>query len=433
MEIYCLKDKDNSFLNPSVQATILAKYSRSPDSARNVVSSLSVEEANKFHSKWTINYGHSSVAELATIPICFEGVSMIASKFIEKFQRPGYSEKSTRYQKFSRDSFVNPIENHSNTLRNFVNRFYDAYEEMLPAALNRAANLMGEDNIELPKVKARAYDSLRYLLPAGTGTNLAAVMNLRDVRYLVSEALGNSNPEIRRIGLEVLRVASAECPALLSNTHPDSFEPALKGIFDVDKRNSHEAGVRLLRHDPDGERIIKNFVSKTYWMSWEAFEAHMKNRGNHKVPNVFKLIDVTFEIIMDYGAYRDLQRHRRCEQFPEYLTPFYGYSIPDDFKDTPLEAKYRALMDQVLSYDDDIVINDRDIYQYIIPMGYHHCSIFKMDLAELYYMIELRTKEQGHISYRRIVYNMFEEVSKVYPNLMKYCNVIKPTAIGAHL
>ena len=433
MEIYCLKNGNGEFLRPSLQATVLAKYSRSPESAKTVVSKLTDEEADKFHSKWTISYGHSSVAELATLPICFEGVSMVASKFIEKYQRAGYSEKSTRYQKFSRTSFVNPVADSNKTISNFVHRFYDAYEEMMPLAMKRAAELMGESNLELPKVKARAYDSLRYLLPAGTGTNLAAVMNIRDIRYLVAEARGHSNPEIQKIGEEVLKAASDVCPALLLGIEPDSFEPNIRGLSPISPHSVSRSGVKVTNFNPNGVNVVRDFVKNSYWMSYEDFDDLMNRRGNRRVPSVFKLVDISMEMIMDYGAYRDMQRHRRCEQYTEYLTPNYGYSIPDDFIGTELEEKYKNTMDQVLSYEDESVVNNFDIHQYVIPMGYKLRTMFKMDLAELYYIVELRTKPQGHISYRRIAYQMYEEANKIYPELMKWCRPVKPDSIGDHV
>jgi thymidylate synthase ThyX len=89
-------------------------------------------------------------------------------------------------------------------------------------------------------------------------------------------------------------------------------------------------------------------------------------------------------------------------------------------------------MDMATLYDDSSAV-DPEYYQYVVPMGYLHRSIFSMDLRELYYIVELRTKPQGHISYRRIAYQMFEEANRVYPELMKWCKAVSPTSIGEHL
>ena len=136
--------------------------------------------------------------------------------------------------------------------------------------------------------------------------------------------------------------------------------------------------------------------------------------------------------MMDYGAFRDLQRHRRCEQFVEPLCIDYGFVVPDDIIGTDLEGEYREAMSSILAYEDDSVIYDQDLFQYMIPLGYLHRSIFQMDLKELYYIIELRTKPQGHISYRRIAYQMYELAMTRFPQLMQWCRAIRPDFIGEH-
>jgi thymidylate synthase ThyX len=431
-DIFCLVDETGNLLNPAVQATVLAKYSRSPDSVKDLYGNITEEEAHKFHDKWVISYGHSSVAELAVIPICFEGVSMVASKFIESFQRAGYSEKSTRYQVFNSSSFVTPPGLPS-SMKEFANRFFEAYERMLPEAEKISLEKWNlpdtAANRRLPKVKARAFDMLRGLLPAGTGTNLAAVMNLRDVRYLVQQARASNNPEIREIGEKVFTAASKITPTLIKEALPDHFEPKIKTLGRMDLELDSKAGVRVIDFDANGSERLKRAVTDFYGMDWDYFRSHMETRANQAVPSIFKIPRITYQITMDYGSYRDLQRHRRCEQYTEPLTPFLGYDVPDDIVGSDLEASYRRVMDGASLYDGVV---DPEMYQYVVPMGYLHRSVFAMDLREVYYITELRTKPQGHISYRRIAYDMYRKACEVYPELMIWCKAIEPDAIGAH-
>jgi thymidylate synthase ThyX len=443
-DIFCLTDENGRLLQPAVQATVLAKYSRSPMSARELVKNLTVEEADKFQGKYVIEFNHSSVAELAALPVCFEGVSIVASKFLESFQRMGYSEKSTRYQVFTRDSFITPPGAPS-TMKEFAARFYDAYEKLYPRVVRRVAILMGKDP-EDPKsladrtVKARAFDNIRYLLPAGTGTNLAAKGFLRDFRYMIQEARGHSNPEIRAIGDGAHAAISEICPVLVQKSEPDSFEPRIRGLgnlppkFRIDNPSWY---VEL--HKPhtlgDPKVLHESFVADLadrYGLSWSAFCKLMEERGRRAVPKIFRTVRISFDIMMDYGAYRDLQRHRRCEQYSEPLTPFYGYVVPDDIVGTDMEPEYRIAMEQVHLYNDDRVSHDSDLMQYMIPLGYLHRSVFDMDLQELYYITELRTQPQGHISYRRVAYEMARLGTDLYPQLMRWCRAQQPESIGIH-
>jgi len=443
-QVFCLTDESGKLLDPAVQATVLAKYSRSPLSAKEIVSTLTAEEADKFQDKFFIAYGHSSIAELATVPICFEGVSIVASKFLESFQRPGYSEKSTRYQVFSGDSFVLPPGSPA-TMKAFSKRLYDAYDRLMPRVVRRCATLMGKDPDDPAvltdrTVKARAFDNVRYLLPAGTGTNLAWVGNARDARYMVSTALGHRNPEIREIGEKAKAAISELCPVFMKNADLDDYEPPIRTLGTLPPHFSFEnPGWYVDIHRPHlqpqpglVQAAFETMIADMYSMSWSVFKAHMDSRGKRGVPRVFRKVPISFEIMMDYGAYRDLQRHRRCEIFPEVLTANYGYLVPDDIAGTDIEADYREAMELVDAYKDEAVTLEQELLQYLVPLGYLHRSVFDMDLAEVYYITELRTQPQGHISYRRVAYEIFRKAAELHPGLLQWCRAIEPAAIGVH-
>jgi len=444
-DVFCLTDGAGRLLDPAVQATILAKYSRSPQSARVLMDELKEGEADKFQEKWVVQYGHNSVAELATIPVCFERLSIVASKFIESWQRPGYAEKSTRYQIFSKDSFVTPPGGPS-TMKEFSSRFYDAYHRLHPKMIRRCARLMGENLESLDEkrkkvVEARAFDNIRYLLPAGTGTNVAAVVNMRDVRQMIVALRGHSNSEFRYLGDALYSAVIGLTPTLVKHTDPDTFRIPVKSLgslvpeFDPSHPTPH---VRMLVSHPSIEAAFEQaaFESRVvdfYGMSWDTFRKYMEGRPEHsEVPEIFKTIHVSFDVMMDYGAFRDLQRHRRCEQYVEPLTQNYGYVIPDDIVGSELEPEYRETMDALSAYDDDRVVHDADLMQYMIPLGYLHRSRFQMDLKELYYIVELRTSPRGHISYRRIAYDMYDQARTRWPQLMQWCRAIPIVGIGEH-
>jgi thymidylate synthase ThyX len=443
MDIFILRDSQGNLLPPAVQSTVLAKYSRSPLSARQIVETLTPEEADKFQDKWFVQFGHSSVSELATFPICFENVSIVASKFLESFQRPGYSEKSTRYQKFSADSFILPP-GAPESMKTFVRRLYETYDRLLPRVVRRCAELMGKnpDDPEVLKdrtVKARAFDNVRYLLPAGTGTNLGIVGNGRDFKYLVRSALGHQNPEIREIGEQTKKAIEEIFPVLMKGVTPDSFELPIQSLGSLPNefdRIKPSWNVSLYRPHllPDPNLVQKSFESmvvERLGMSWSAFCNYMEERGERSVPKIFRNFRLQFDIMMDYGAFRDLQRHRRCEQYPEFLATHYGYLVPDDIIGTDMETEYRAAMDSVQAYADDCIY-DQNLMQYIIPLGYLHRTVFDMDLESVYYITELRSRPAGHISYRRVAYKMFELAKERYPQLLQWCRVVKPDFIGAH-
>ncbi len=440
-DVFCITDQEGRLLPPAVQATVLAKYSRSPLSARELVRDLTEAQADQFQEKWVVGFGHNSVAELAVIPVCFEGVSIVASKFIEGWQRAGYSEKSTRYQVFTRDSFITPP-GAPETMKKFAERFYDAYERLMPKVVKHVAGLVGDDP-ENPKAstKARAFDNVRYLLPAGTGTNVAAVVNMLDARRMISGLKGHTNPEFRSLGGKMEAAVTELAPTLVKHTDPDGFQLPVRGLGDLPDSFSHDDPapyVRLhrphLMPEPSLEQTaFEALVADHHGMDWPSFCSHMEARPQFsEVPNAFKTVKLAFEIMMDYGAYRDLQRHRRCEQFAEPLNTHYGYVVPEDIAGTELEGEYRHAMEAIDAYDDESVIHDQDLFQYMVPLGYLHRSMFQMDMKEWYYVTELRTKPQGHISYRRIAYEMFRLGNERLPGLGKWCRAVKPDSVGVH-
>jgi len=438
-EIFCLTDHTGAPLSPAKQATVLAKYSRSPESAKELLAKLSAEEADKFQEKWVVSYGHKSVAELATAPVCLERISIVASKFFESWQRPGYSEKSTRYQAFSRDSFVTPPGG-PETMAKFAARFYDAYDRLNERMTARCAKLMNLPESDRT-VKARAFDNLRYLLPAGTGTNVAIVANMCDLREMIVRARGHNNSEFRLIGDKIHDAVGEVAPTLVKHTEPDAFEPVVKGLGNISPKFSFEAPdwyvdlhKPFLLPDPAlTQKSFESTIADRHGMSWSAFCKHMDSRPEHRhVPKVFRSIRIAFDIMMDYGAYRDLQRHRRCEQYAEPLSIHYGYLVPDDILGSDLENEYREAMEAIWAYDDDSVVHDADFMQYMIPLGYLHRSVFDMDLEQLYYISELRTKPQGHISYRRVAYEMYRLGKERFPQAMQWCRAILPASIGKH-
>jgi thymidylate synthase ThyX len=443
--VFCLTDENGSLLNPSIQATVLAKYSRSPDSAQKILETVSQESADEFQKKWVTGYGHNSVAELASVPVCFEGVSILAAKYIETWQRGGYSEKSNRYQVFSHDSFIVPPEC-PETMRRFVKKLYRTYNELMPQMLTHCASLMGKDPedpeaLKSKTVKARAFDNLRYLLPAGTGTNVAAVLNMRDARDMISSLKAHPNTEFKNIGEKMETTLEKVCGILLRHTEPNPFLITPKSLGSISEKfdiMDPSWYVDFYKLNPSFNASyetskFESTVADLYRMGWQTFCRLMDQRDEHsEVPDVFKTIRFDFDVMMDYGSYRDLQRHRRCEQFAEPLTSDYGYLTPDDIIGTDMEEKYKLAMESINAFDDEEIKYDQNYLQYLVPLGYLHRSVFIMDLKELYYITELRTKPQGHVSYRRVAYEMYDLANKKLPNLMKWCRAIKPNTIEEH-
>ena len=151
-------------------------------------------------------------------------------------------------------------------------------------------------------------------------------------------------------------------------------------------------------------------------------------RGQHDQPRREYEIggQFIFDVLMDYGAFRDLQRHRMCTQINQPLTITHGYETPFELVQTGLDKKFdEAIIRFKVAYE--IVRQSAGLEaDYLIPLAFKKRTLFKMDLRELYHMVELRSKPGGHMSYRGIVVDMYNAVKKKHPLLVKHLRVVTP-------
>lgn len=132
-----------------------------------------------------------------------------------------------------------------------------------------------------------------------------------------------------------------------------------------------------------------------------------------------------FDTLFDYGAFRDLQRHRLTTQINQEISTIHGYEIPQDIEEAGLLEQYKELMERNRSRVETLQNHIGQASQYLIPLGFKKRTLFKMNLRELYHMVELRTKSGGHFSYRELCYDMYAQVKASHPLLVRDLRAIK--------
>ncbi len=135
----------------------------------------------------------------------------------------------------------------------------------------------------------------------------------------------------------------------------------------------------------------------------------------HKSPRALEHADFTFEIVADYGIYRDLHRHRMLTQDRQLLSCDYGYYIPHEIKGTEMESRYRNAMDEAKKAYDNIAGELPEEAEYVVPMAYNVHWYFHVNLRQLQWLCELRSSPAGHPSYRYIAQEMAKQVVRVFP------------------
>ena len=136
------------------------------------------------------------------------------------------------------------------------------------------------------------------------------------------------------------------------------------------------------------------------------------------------MVFYTFDILGDYGMYRDLQRHRMLTQERQRLTTRFGYDTPNEIEDAGLGNEYHSIMGRSADAFEKITKDFPYEAQYIVPMSYNIRWYVHINLRSLIWLAELRSTPQGHSGYRRVAQEMFRKIQAVQPLMAKYIKFI---------
>lgn len=469
--VYCLRN-----LPEEVVAVLFAYYSRSRESLRDnllrlleegdlEVGGLSVEaddearlaaareKARAFHEKWVIGYGHSSVAEHAVVHVAVEDVSILASKRIEDARLASFTEKSTRYVPFDTRCFHTPAAFAAGSagaayaagIEALMSTYDALMEPLVEHLLGTIPPRAGQsDKGHQSACRAQACDVLRYLLPTATHTNLGMTINARALEGLLIKLLSHPLAEARAVGESIKREAQKIVPTLIKYAERSAYrtdtEPAMRPLaaelFGAPTAPREAvSGVRLLRCDADAEaRVVEAILyvagdrpadevrsvaqAMTAEQRLALVGAYLERRGRFDAPlRALEATDYLFEVVVDFGAYRDIQRHRLAGQYPQPLTPALGYERPEILEAAGMAPAYDRAMKAAADAWHRLACDHPDEAQYVIPLAYRTRLLMQMNLRELHHFIPLRSARQGHRSYRRIAQQMHAALAAAQPGL----------------
>ena len=248
---------------------------------------------------------------------------------------------------------------------------------------------------------------------------------MRDVRVaptLVKYAEANAYQKETRT---VLRQAAAE---LMKNSAID--EAPLVDLLEDEPLEVELASTLLYEHCHYSYRQLRNAVeSLSAAQRNEIISLGTAHRGSHDelLRSFCAGQKFRFDTLQDIGGFRDMHRHRRCIQIGQSFTTAHGYDTPEEVIASGARRTYDDAMQRAATASTRFASTKtpkpgttaahNESAEYVIPLAYRKRTLFKMDLAEAAYISELRTKPEGHISYRRVSYAMYEAVAKRYPAL----------------
>ncbi len=430
-------------------------------------SELAIERARKFYDRILDGYGDDSIGELGGAHLALENVSMLATKVLEDARIGGSPlEKSTRYVSFSdKDSgryryYRDPKLMDSDYAELYVNacdHLFDCYVRLCEPLWEHVRKLLpreeGTSEAAYERsVKARGYDLIRGLLPASTQTNMGIFGNGRFFETLIRKLHLDPLEENRDLGQAALEELSKVIPSFIRRADRNNnrfqefedytnFKNSLIQAFHSKQISNEpnppqEMDVQLIEYDQDAEdRMLAALLFPFGHGSLQELTEQLKNLPNsekkrlileyaglrqnrrHKPGRGIEMPFYTFDIVGDYGIYRDLQRHRMLTQERQLLSTRYGFEKPEEIEEAGLGEIYDEAMLQAAEAFDQLQKDFPFEAQYVVPMGYRIRWFMKINLRSLSWMTELRSVPQGHTGYRRIAQQMYLRVRDVHPTL----------------
>src|SRR5271169_132789 len=430
---------------------------------------VGLDRAEQLYEKVFVEYGDDSVAQLGGVHLACEQSSNVLSKVLEWGRLMSYLEQSTRYIAYDNRlesghyRYFRPAEilesPYGARYVGDMDRMFDTYGGLLPIMRARVAQRFPQqagdtDFVYRQAVKAKSLDALRGLLPAASLSNIGLYGTGQSYEQLLLRMRAHPLPEARQYAdmmlVELRKVIPSflqrvdvkerggEWSAYLAATREQTAHVVARLWPDLSQGGSAagaEAGepeVRLLDFDPDGEEKVlaaacfshlgcseREAARRVRLLSHDdrvaLLRAYVGDRRNrrHRPGRAFERTDYRFELVTDYGAFRDLQRHRMLTIEWQRLGISLGYDMPGLVADAGLGERY-----------DEAIGRAEDLYRSLLPDFFEEATyavalahriryVMQFNAREAMHMIELRSGAQGHPAYRRVAQQMHRAIAEV--------------------
>jgi thymidylate synthase ThyX len=423
---------------------------------------IGLARAEQLYEKVFVEYGDDSVAQLGGVHLACEQASNVLTKILERGRLMSYLEQSTRYIAYDsrlegRFRYFRPLEvlgsNLGTRYVGDLDRLFDAYSELLPV-------LSDHFRVRYPKspedsefvwrqaVRAKALDAVRGLLPAAALSNLGIYASGQAYEHLLLRMRAHPLPEARDYADLMLTELRKVIPSFLSRVDrrdrggewsaylEDRREATLEVAAEVFAGELEEpvssSHVELLDWDPDGETKLvaamlyescdlpeQRILSRVERMSAEerarVVQAYVGERRNrrHKPGRALERLNYRFDVVSDYGAFRDLQRHRMLTIEWQALSPAHGYVLPDAVIEAGGGEVFEAAMDRSADLHDAMADRFPEQASYAVSLAYRVRYVMQFNAREAMHMLELRSSPQGHVDYRRVAQEMHRQIAEV--------------------
>ena len=410
-------------------------------------------------------YGDDSVQQLVGQHIVVEGASNLLTKKLQWGRLAAYLEQSTRYIFYDQQDengnykYYTPNNLSKEVTSHFkaeMDAMFNDYSEIVKKVTQYVRTNSSEpeekrDGAWRAATRAQACDAVRTLLPVATKSTVGIFASGQALESLIMHLQSDEMHEARQTGDEILAEARKVLPTFLERADkPDRGGAWIayraqtrKNIDELVKQNA----LQPLKGEDDSSVVLTDFWPKneldilphalyehsslsldqldqatanwSYTQKEGALRTYIGERLNrrHKPGRAFEMAHYSFDLICDYGIFRDLQRHRMVDSLEwQALTPHYGYETPQLISDAGLDDTFDDCFDRSIQlYQYLIERGHTQEAQYATLLGHKMRWKFMMNAREAYHFVELRTSPQGHPGYRKLAKQMYDAIAEVHP------------------
>ncbi len=421
----------------------------------SIDATVGVGRADELYQRIFFEYGDDSVAQLGGVHLACEQASNVLTKVLERGRLMSYLEQSTRYLGYDRrlpNGHYRFYRDHDVLESRFgaryvgeMDRMFDTYAALLPRmtewlSVRYPKTAEDTDFVYRQAIRAKALDAVRGLLPASALSNLGIYGSGQAYESLLLRMRAHPLPEVNHYAGLMQRELEKVIPSFLKRL--DVPERGGQWVTYLAERRSRTTAllarwgtpdvapeddqrVHLVAFDPDGERrVLEAIVFETAGVSTagaaaavasltdvqrgELMATYVGKRSNrrHRPGRAFEQTSYEFELVTDYGAFRDLQRHRLATIEWQPLSPDLGYEVPEVVTEAGLAQPYVESLERSGEFARDLAEEFPTQSQYCVALAFNIRYRILMNAREAMHLIELRSSPQGHPSYRQVAHDM---------------------------
>jgi thymidylate synthase ThyX len=419
------------------------------------------QRAERLYERVFIEFGDDSVAQVGGAHLACEWVSNVVTKVLERGRLAAYLEQSTRYIAYDRklpsgryryywDERLG--EPYARAMEKIFSLYSEGLERLRAWAAEQFPRRDEPEPVWRRSIEAKALDAMRGLLPASSLSHVGIYATGQAYEQLLMRLAASPLPEAREVGDMALVELRKVIPSFVKRVAmPDRGGAWIDYLRDLrarasagaerfglgDRPREEASSVRLLRVEGSEEDLLAACLYEASDLPEDELRAAIAEmspedrtasllvyavgeRGNrrHKPGRGFEAVRYRFEIVSDYGGFRDLQRHRMLTCQWQRLGCDLGAEVPEEVEEAAYGDRFREGLEISRGEWDRLRAEGlAEESSYAVSLAYRIRYILDLNAREALHLIELRSGREGHPAYRAVALEMLDQIAEVHPTV----------------